>query len=129
MPHATDPFALSSSLSSTPVRPLGEILIALGVEPQDVLLALHEQELGDRRRVGDILLAAGAAAREEVARALRIQQRAHPQAQPSRPNGRRLGDILATLGAISPEDATVANYQQELGDTRPLGEILVDHGR
>ena len=135
MPHATDPFApLSTSLPQLPVRPLGEILIALGVDPSDVLLALHEQELGDPRRVGDILLAAGAAKREEVARALRIQQGARPGAV-SRPaaatpaaGGRRLGDILSTLGTITPADATVAAYQQELGDTRRIGEILTEHG-
>src|SRR4051812_979787 len=108
-------------------RPLGELLIALGIDPHDVTLALHEQELGDPRRVGAILIAAGAAAREEVARALRLQQPA--TARPPMLNGRRLGDILATLGAIPADVATVTAYEQELGDERRIGEILVGEGR
>lgn len=118
MAHPTDP---------APARPLGEILIELGVDPAEVTLALHEQELGDPRRVGDILLAAGGAARYEVALALRIQQGRHVYAP--MPQGRRLGDILATFGLISVDDATVAAFEQELGDERPLGEILVAQGR
>src|SRR5437764_15380842 len=103
----TDP-VLHPSTARSPAehaRPLGELLIALGIDPHDVTLALHEQELGDPRRVGAILIAAGAAAREEVARALRLQQPA--TARPPLLNGRRLGDILATLGAIPADVATV----------------------
>ena len=109
-----------------PPRPLGEILIALGVDARDVSLALHEQELGDPRRVGEILLAAGASVRDEIGRALRIQEGGAPR--PPVPSGRRLGDILASLGAVAPEVATVAAFEQDLGDDRPLGEILVAQG-
>ena len=110
-------------------RPLGEILVALGIDSADVTLALHEQELGDPRRVGDLLLTAGAATRDDVARALAVQRAAmHVQATPPVTGGRRLGDILATLGAISPGDATIAAHEQDFGDTRPIGEVLVAHG-
>src|SRR3954471_12076538 len=121
---------LHASAPSSPAehaRPLGELLIALGIDPHDVTLALHEQELGDPRRVGEILLAAGAVAREEVARALRLQQPA--TARPPMLHGRRLGDILATLGVIPADVATVTAYEQELGDERRIGEILVSEGR
>src|SRR3954471_19369611 len=118
---------LHSSASSSPsspgdyARPLGDLLIALGIDPHEVALALHEQELGDPRRVGAILIAAGAAAREEVARALRLQQPA--TARPPMLHGRRLGDILATLGVVRADVATVTAYEQELGDARRIGEI------
>src|SRR3954471_14645699 len=108
---------LHASAPSSPAehaRPLGELLIALGVDPQDVTLALHEQELGDPRRVGEILLAAGATVRGEGARAVRLQQGGAAPAPT--PHGRRLGDILAMLGVSSAADATVAAYEQDLGD-------------
>src|SRR3954470_6087935 len=105
MVNPPDPGSATARSASTAVRPLGEILIALGVDPHDVDLALHEQELGDPRRVGDILLAAGAAARDEVARALRLQQPGHSPDPVL--HGRRLGDIMATLGYISPDNATL----------------------
>src|SRR3954469_8500587 len=118
---------LAPSSPAEYARPLGELLIAIGIDPHDVTLALHEQELGDPRRVGEILLAAGAVAREEVARALRLQQPAAARAPVL--HGRRLGDILATLGVIPADVATVTAYEQELGDDRRIGEILVGDGR
>src|SRR3954447_6226165 len=127
MVNPPDPGSITARSGSPAARPLGEILIALGVDARDVSLALHEQELGDPRRVGELLLAAGASARDEVARALRIQQ-GGPRPQPV-PHGRRLGDILASLGVVSPEVATVAAFEQDLGDDRPLGEILVAQGQ
>src|SRR3954451_221280 len=126
MVNPPDPGSITARTGSASVRPLGEILIALGVDARDVSFALHEQELGDPRRVGEILLAAGRADRDEVTRALRIQQGASPQ--PPTRNGRRLGDILAGLGVVSPEVATFAAYEQDLGDERPVGEILVAQG-
>src|SRR3954454_5292561 len=132
MVNPPDPGSITARSGSPAVRPLGEILIALGVDARDVSLALHEQELGDPRRVarrrgGELLPAAGASARDEVARALRIQQ-GGPRPQPV-PHGRRLGDILASLGVVSPEAATVAAFEQDLGDDRPVGEILVAQGQ
>src|SRR3954469_15900967 len=109
--------------------PLGVILLRLGIDVADVTLALHEQELGDPRRVGEIMLAAGAATRDDVARALEVQRAAmHVAPRPPTSGGRRLGDILASLRAITPSDATVAAFEQDLGDTRPIGEVLVAHG-
>src|SRR3954451_8862755 len=127
MVNPPDPGSITARSDSPAARPLGEILIALGVDARDVSFALHEQELGDPRRVGEILLAAGSAVRDEVTRALRIQQGGSRQPPPTR-NGRRLGDILAGLGFVSPEVATFAAYEQDLGDDRPLGEILVAQG-
>jgi hyaluronan synthase len=39
-----------------------------------------------------------------------------------------VGDILASLGAITPDEATLAAYEQDLGDGRRFGEVLVSHG-
>ena len=42
---------------------------------------------------------------------------------------RRLGEILETLGVVGATDALLGRYEQELGDPRRLGEILVAQGR
>jgi two-component system chemotaxis sensor kinase CheA len=39
-----------------------------------------------------------------------------------------VGEILAGIGAAEPEDISLALAEQVLGDVRPIGEILVDHG-
>lgn len=39
-----------------------------------------------------------------------------------------VGQQLVDAGAVGPDDVTLALAEQELGDDRPLGEILVDHG-
>lgn len=39
-----------------------------------------------------------------------------------------VGEQLVEAGAVRPDDVTLALAEQELGDDRPLGEILVDHG-
>jgi two-component system, chemotaxis family, sensor kinase CheA len=40
-----------------------------------------------------------------------------------------LGELLRQQAEIDAEDVAVAMLEQQLGDTRPLGEILVDHGQ
>lgn len=40
----------------------------------------------------------------------------------------RVGDLLVERGGARPEDVELAISEQALGDERPLGEILVDHG-
>ncbi len=40
-----------------------------------------------------------------------------------------LGELLQQQADINPEDVAVAMLEQQLGDERPLGEILVDHGQ
>jgi two-component system chemotaxis sensor kinase CheA len=40
-----------------------------------------------------------------------------------------LGELLQQQAEIDAEDVAVAMLEQQLGDTRPLGEILVDHGQ
>lgn len=53
---------------------LGSLLIEQGaVDPADVGLALHSQELGDRRAIGEILIERGATDRETVDAALARQ--------------------------------------------------------
>jgi hyaluronan synthase len=78
-----DPRALADpgSRASTPlrtreeVRRLGEILEARGVVgAADALLARYEQDLGDPRPMGEILVAQGLATQEQVRAALEIQR-------------------------------------------------------
>ena len=58
---------------------LGEILEELGViGAADALLGRYEQDFGDSRRLGEILIAQGRATREQVTRALEIQRQASP---------------------------------------------------
>jgi two-component system, chemotaxis family, sensor kinase CheA len=40
-----------------------------------------------------------------------------------------LGELLQQQAEIDAEDVAVAMLEQQLGDSRPLGEILVDHGQ
>jgi two-component system chemotaxis sensor kinase CheA len=40
-----------------------------------------------------------------------------------------LGELLQQQADINAEDVAVAMLEQQLGDARPLGEILVDHGQ
>ena len=40
----------------------------------------------------------------------------------------RVGDLLIERAGVRPEDVELAISEQALGDARPLGEILVDHG-
>ena len=40
-----------------------------------------------------------------------------------------LGELLQQQAEIDAEDVAVAMLEQQLGDARPLGEILVDHGQ
>ena len=39
-----------------------------------------------------------------------------------------VGDLLVAAGAVVPGDVSLALSEQDLGDERPIGEILVDHG-
>jgi two-component system, chemotaxis family, sensor kinase CheA len=45
------------------------------------------------------------------------------------PNIPLLGELLQQQADIDAEDVAVAMLEQQLGDDRPLGEILVDHGQ
>ncbi|MGC1513393.1 MAG: chemotaxis protein CheA [Acidimicrobiales bacterium] len=44
------------------------------------------------------------------------------------PSGSRLGDILVDEGKITPQDVELAVTEQSLGDERPIGAILMEHG-
>ena len=52
---------------------------------------------------------------------------AEPTSPPS--NVPLLGELLQQQADINAEDVAVAMLEQQLGDKRPLGEILVDHGQ
>ncbi|HRC08661.1 MAG TPA: hypothetical protein PLV41_10655, partial [Miltoncostaeales bacterium] len=65
----------SSAARTTQVRgvPLGEALIRLGfVKPEDVEAALARQAT-DRRKLGEILMAAGKVSRDQIDRAMALQ--------------------------------------------------------
>ncbi|MGK2959533.1 MAG: chemotaxis protein CheA [Acidimicrobiales bacterium] len=44
------------------------------------------------------------------------------------PTGSRLGDILIDEGRVTPQDVELAVTEQSLGDERPIGAILMEHG-
>ncbi len=44
------------------------------------------------------------------------------------PSGSRLGDILVDEGKVTPQDVELAVTEQSLGDERPIGAILMEHG-
>ena len=72
---------------------------------------------------------------EQVAKhdikAARAARKAGAAAAPSTPppNVPLLGELLQQQADINAEDVAVAMLEQQLGDDRPLGEILVDHGQ
>jgi len=76
--------------------------------------------------------AAGQVARHDIkaARAARKASTVAPAAAAIPPaNVPLLGELLQQQADINPEDVAVAMLEQQLGDERPLGEILVDHGQ
>ena len=50
-----------------------------------------------------------------------------PEVSP-KPKPPRVGDLLIAKAGVRPEDVELAISEQALGDTRPIGEILIDHG-
>jgi two-component system, chemotaxis family, sensor kinase CheA len=75
---------------------------------------------------------AGQVAKHDIkaARAARKASSGAPAAPASPPaNVPLLGELLQQQSDINPEDVAVAMLEQQLGDERPLGEILVDHGQ
>jgi two-component system, chemotaxis family, sensor kinase CheA len=54
---------------------------------------------------------------------------AAPAGAATSPKVPMLGELLLQQAEIDAEDVAVAMLEQQLGDTRPLGEILVDHGQ
>ncbi len=61
----------------------------------------------------------------DLVRELEILQ--DPDVSP-KPKPKRVGDLLIERAGVRPEDIELAISEQALGDTRPIGEILVDHG-
>src|SRR3954463_10343296 len=56
--------------------PLGQVLVRLGVvDVVDVMLAAYEQDLGDRRRIGEILMQRGLPTPHDIELALLAQSR------------------------------------------------------
>ena len=74
----------------------------------------------------------GQVAKHDI-RAARAARKANPSAPaaPANPpaNIPLLGELLQQQADIDAEDVAVAMLEQQLGDDRPLGEILVDHGQ
>ena len=48
--------------------------------------------------------------------------------EPGAPGRQRIGEILEDLGAIGAEQALLGRYEQDFGDERRLGELLVAQG-
>jgi two-component system, chemotaxis family, sensor kinase CheA len=78
IPAPQEELAAPSSVATAPShRPvagkIGGILVERGsVKAEDLATALHEQEIGDQRRVGEILVALGVCTREDVLAAQQV---------------------------------------------------------
>jgi two-component system chemotaxis sensor kinase CheA len=48
---------------------------------------------------------------------------------PDAPAVPKLGELLKEQAGVDDSDVAMAMFEQQLGDARPLGEILVDHGQ
>lgn len=89
-------------------RLIGELLADLGTAlPDDVLLAAYEQELGDARRLGEILVADGRVAPDMLEQALALQQVERAQARPQSHKRVRQPAQAAIPAAPDAEAATV----------------------
>lgn len=84
--------------------PLGQILVRLGVvDAVDVMMAAYEQDLGDARRIGEILVARGLARPEDIDLALLARG---PEAAPGLPTAAPVAAsnpaVAATLAQVEP---------------------------
>ncbi|MBW2708737.1 MAG: Flp pilus assembly complex ATPase component TadA [Deltaproteobacteria bacterium] len=100
-------------------KKLGEAMVdgAL-ITPQELELGLKEQSQLRKKRLGEIFVADGVTAPEDIHNALRIKKthKAHL----------KLGALLLERGLISQEDLNAALAKQKQYRSRFLGEILVD---
>ena len=97
------PAAVPASWSTSP---LGQILVRLGVvDVVDVMMAAYEQDLGDRRRIGEILVARGLARPEDIELALLDQSPSAAAAAPSA--GLSSAPAPAALAAPAPAPVQV----------------------
>ncbi|MBS3940678.1 MAG: chemotaxis protein CheA [Actinobacteria bacterium] len=65
----------------------------------------------------------------DVGEDVAIDEDAAPVTDDEEPPTPRLGDLLIEQGLATPEDVALALHAQELGDKRPLGEILMDQSK
>jgi two-component system chemotaxis sensor kinase CheA len=70
-----------------------------------------------------------APAKHDVKAARAARKAASSPASPPHSDIPLLGELLREQADIDAEDVAVAMLEQQLGDDRPLGEILVDHGQ
>ncbi len=108
-----------------------ELLVQLrdGARRLDQELTTALLELVDAvRRLLDAIEATGEEGPADTGELLtRLRALATAPAEPARPPS-RLGDVLLQWGRVTPEDVARALLEQEAGDERPLGQILVDRG-
>src|SRR3972149_9616349 len=71
---ADNPQTVATPVRTTPPRPLGQILLEARVISIEVLQEALPRTKTGRARLGEVLLAIGAASQEDVLRALAIQQ-------------------------------------------------------
>ncbi|MDQ1616985.1 MAG: hyaluronan synthase [Actinomycetota bacterium] len=84
---------------------LGQILVRLGVvDAVEVMLAAYEQDLGDGRRIGEILVARGLATREDIQLALLDQS---PDTAPQPAPAPALAPEPAAPSAAAPQATAV----------------------
>jgi hyaluronan synthase len=102
-PAAEAPEAHDLSWSTSP---LGQVLVRLGVvDVVDVMLAAYEQDLGDRRRIGEILIQRGLAKPQDIELALLDQSRVtapEPAAPPAPAPAPAPADAAALVAADFP---------------------------
>jgi two-component system chemotaxis sensor kinase CheA len=95
---------------------IGGILVERGqVQPEDIALALQEQEKGDRRRLGEILVALGLAKPEDV---LAAQQILEAKPRDAAPETIRVGvNLLDKLMTLVGELVLARNQLLQLANT------------
>jgi len=99
---------------------LGDALVEQNsASPEQIRLALAEQQELRSRKIGDILVVRQIISPEELAQAIEHQARM-PMV--------RIGEALTALGYISEAQLEDALTQQRLDRTVPLGELLVRNG-
>ena len=115
--------------TAAPAQPTAESSAAGAATPKTPKAPTRPRRRSTDPRPSEPL--AGQPAKHDVsaARAARKAGAGAATAPPPPSNIPLLGELLQQQADIGPEHVAVAMLEQQLGDDRPLGEILVDHGQ
>jgi len=100
-----------------PPPPLGQMLIEKGlVKPDDVTFAVHEQQLGDPRRLGEILVDQGAVDQKDLDEALASQKGASLAESTVRVDVGVLDSLMTLVGELVLARNQVLQFTSESDD-------------